>query len=115
MNINIIVIQHIPELNHILILYTQNPNYIIGAAGAYAVGHLHYEWKKNSDIVFSIGGFILASLLFIIYCCDTLWILYILYIAFGTLYQIMSTITTYELILVFFFFFRNVQVKIFCM
>lgn len=67
---------------------------ITGAAGTYAVGHLNYNWKKFGDIIFTIGTFVLAILLFVIYYCDTLWILYVLYIVYGTLYQILLTITT---------------------
>lgn len=71
---------------------------IIGAAGAYAVGHLHYDWKKIGDIIFTLGTFVLALLLLIIYYCNSLWILYILYIMFGTCYQVLLTITTYDTI-----------------
>lgn len=67
---------------------------IIGATGAYAVGHLNYDWRKFGDIIFTIGTFVLAILLFVIYYSDTLWILYVLYISYGTLYQILLTITT---------------------
>lgn len=74
-----------------------NYNYILGATGAYVVGHLHYDWKKIGDIIFTIGTFVLALLLFSIYYCNTLWILYVLYITFGTFYQVLSTITTYEI------------------
>lgn len=69
-----------------------------GAVGAYAVGHLHYDWKKFGDIIFAIGTFLLALILFMIYYNNTLWILYILYITFGTLYQVLLTITTYVMI-----------------
>ncbi|XP_060861226.1 folate transporter 1-like isoform X2 [Metopolophium dirhodum] len=72
---------------------------LCGAAGAYAVGHLDYDWKKFGDIIFTVGTFVLALLLFIIYYCDSLWILYLLYIMFGTCYQILLTITTYGTIL----------------
>lgn len=72
--------------------------YYIGAAGAYAVGHLHYDWKKFGDIIFGIGTLFLALILFMIYCSNTLWILYVLYITFGTLYQVLLTITTYVMI-----------------
>ncbi|XP_025408125.1 folate transporter 1-like [Sipha flava] len=69
---------------------------LCGATGAYAVGHINYDWKKFGDIIFTIGSFVLAILLFVIYYCDTLWVLYVLYIAYGTLYQILLTITTSE-------------------
>ncbi|XP_025190482.1 thiamine transporter 1-like isoform X2 [Melanaphis sacchari] len=71
---------------------------LCGAAGAYAVGHLSYDWKNVGDIIFSVGTFVLALLLFIIYYCNSLWILYLLYISFGTCYQILLTITTYDTI-----------------
>ncbi|KAL4119316.1 hypothetical protein QTP88_012141 [Uroleucon formosanum] len=69
---------------------------LCGAAGTYTVGHLNYDWKKFGDVIFTVGTFVLALLLFIIYFCDSLWILYILYIMFGTCYQILLTITTSE-------------------
>ncbi|XP_026820186.1 folate transporter 1-like [Rhopalosiphum maidis] len=69
---------------------------LCGAAGAYAVGHLSYDWKKFGDIIFTVGTFVLALLLFIIYYCNSLWILYLLYISFGTCYQVLLTITTSE-------------------
>lgn len=68
--------------------------YIIGAAGAFAIGNLEYDWRKYGDITFTIGTFIMALLLFIIYSCNTLWILYVIYILFGTSYQIILTIAT---------------------
>ncbi|XP_022173912.1 folate transporter 1-like [Myzus persicae] len=69
---------------------------LCGAAGAYSVGHLHYDWKKFDDIIFTIGTFVLALLLFILYSCNTLWILYLVYIIFGTCFQVLLTITTSE-------------------
>ncbi|XP_060861941.1 folate transporter 1-like [Metopolophium dirhodum] len=69
---------------------------LCGAAGAYAVGHLHHDWKKFGDIIFTVGTFVLALLLFIIYFCNTLWILYLVYIIFGTCFQVLLTITTSE-------------------
>lgn len=68
-----------------------------GAIGAYIVGHLNYDWKKFDDIIFAVGTFLLALLLFMICSCDILWVLYILYITYGTLYQILLTIATYEI------------------
>lgn len=69
---------------------------LCGAVGAYAVGHLSYDWKKFGDIIFTAGTFVLALLLFIIYYCNSLWILYVLYISYGTCYQVLLTITTSE-------------------
>jgi len=69
---------------------------LCGAAGAYVVGHLSYDWKKFGDIIFTVGTFVLALLLFIIYYCNSLWMLYRLYIIFGTCYQVLLTITTSE-------------------
>jgi len=67
---------------------------IIGAAGAYMVGLIYCDWKKFGDIIFSIGTLVLALLLFVIYNSNTLWIIYVLYIMFGTLYNVLLTITT---------------------
>ncbi|VVC43599.1 Reduced folate carrier,Major facilitator superfamily domain [Cinara cedri] len=70
---------------------------LCGAIGAYIVGHLNYDWKKFGDIIFTIGSFLLGLLLFIICSCDNLWLLYILYITYGTLYQTLLTIATSEI------------------
>lgn len=70
---------------------------LCGAAGAYMVGLIYCDWKKFGDIVFSIGTLVLALLLFVIYNSNTLWIIYVLYIMFGTLYNVLLTITTSEI------------------
>ncbi|XP_050433204.1 thiamine transporter 1-like isoform X2 [Adelges cooleyi] len=69
---------------------------ICGAAGAYAVGYINYDWKTQGDIIFAIGSAVLAFFLYTIYFSHSLWILYTFYVLFGASYQIMSTITASE-------------------
>lgn len=83
---------------------------IIGAAGAYAIGQIHYDWKKIDDILFGAGTLILALLLFLIYYCNTLWLLYVLYVIFGVCFHTLLTITTYGV--VFNNFFRTCKRKL---
>lgn len=40
---------------------------LCGAAGAFAIRNIQFNWKKYGDIIFTIGTFIMASLLLIIY------------------------------------------------
>ncbi|XP_050542876.1 thiamine transporter 1-like [Daktulosphaira vitifoliae] len=69
---------------------------LCGAAGAYAVGHVQYEWKKRDNILFAIGSSIMALLLYTLYYSHKLLILYVFYVLYGVSYQIILTVTTAE-------------------
>ncbi|XP_056271321.1 thiamine transporter 1-like isoform X2 [Pseudoliparis swirei] len=68
-----------------------------GAAATVAVGHMSLEWSVWGELVLGAFTFLIAGAIFLMDVTDNIWISYLCFFFFKTLYMILTTICTFQI------------------
>ncbi|XP_010738503.2 thiamine transporter 2 [Larimichthys crocea] len=70
---------------------------LTGAAASVAVGHMSLEWSVWGELVLGGFTFVVAGAIFLMDLTDNIWISYMCYSLFKTVYLQLSTICTFQI------------------